>query len=163
MEEITKVIEINKETEIKKCKEERVFVKSNKGKKIELKNLDTIKLLEESGEIEPWTYNELSKIKNSTFKNNIFDVENKLIVSSIRLKKISKLGRNLTPMIWEYYKNRGNMDVNFIIKQYGRNNLIINYSLHPQQKKTNIIIESNDDIYDNDGVVDIDKKSIVTK
>jgi hypothetical protein len=118
-----------------KPKEERIYVKSNKGKKIELKNLDLIKQIEESGELDEWTKGELAKIKNLTFKNNIFDYEEKKIVSSVRLKKTSKLGRNLTPMIWEYYKNRGNLDVNYLIKLHKRENLIINYSLHPSLNK----------------------------
>ena len=109
-------------------------MKSNKGKKIELKNLDLIKELEESNCFDDWTKLGVSKIKNTIFKNNIIDVENKLIVSSIRLIKTSKLGRKVTPMVWEYYKNRGNLDVNQIIKKYGRNNLIINYSINPKTK-----------------------------
>lgn len=125
-----------------KPKEDRIYVKSNKksGKKIELKNLDIIKEIEESGKLDEWVQNKLSLIKNITFKNNIFDCGEKKIVSSVRLVKTSKLGRNLTPMIWEYYKNRANLDINQVIKQYGRENLIINYSI-PPNKKNNIPIE----------------------
>lgn len=121
----------------KKPKEERIYVKSNKksGKKIELKNLDLIKQIEESGELDEWTQNKLSQIKNNTFKNNVFDYGEKKLVSSVRLIKTSKLGRKLTPMVWEYYKNRANLDINQVIKQYGRENLIINYSIPPNQKK----------------------------
>lgn len=127
----------------RKSKEERIFVKSNKksGKKIELKNLDLIKQIEESGELDEWTQNKLGLIKNMTFKNNVFDYGEKKLVSSVRLVKTSKLGRKLTPMIWEYYKNRANLDINQIIKQYGRENLIINYSI-PPKKKQNLLIES---------------------
>ena len=122
----------------RKIKEERVYVKSNKGTKIELKNLDIIKQFEESGEFDEWTQKELNKIKNQTFKNNIIDIEEKKIVSSVRLVKTSKLGRKVTPMVWEYYKNRGNLDINQIIKQYKRENLIINYSICAQQKQKSI-------------------------
>ena len=122
----------------RKIKEERVYVKSNKGTKIELKNLDIIKQLEESGKFDEWTQKELNKIKNQTFKNNIIDIEEKKIVSSVRLVKTSKLGRKVTPMVWEYYKNRGNLDINQIIKQYKRENLIINYSICAQQKQKSI-------------------------
>jgi hypothetical protein len=127
---------------INKSKEERIFVKSNKksGKKIELKNLDIIKQIEESGELDEWTQNKLSQIKNITFKNNVFDYGEKKLVSSVRLVKTSKLGRKLTPMVWEYYKNRANLDINQVIKQYGRNTLIINYSIPPNKK---IIISDN--------------------
>lgn len=121
---------------IKKPKEERIYVKSNKksGKKIELKNLDLIKQIEESGELDEWTQNKLSQIKNITFKNNVFDYGEKKLVSSVRLIKTSKLGRKLTPMVWEYYKNRANLDINQVIKQHGRENLIINYSIPPNKK-----------------------------
>lgn len=142
----------------RKVKEERIYVKSNKksGKKIELKNLDLISKIEESGELDEWTKNKLSQIKNTTFKNNVFDYGEKKLVSSVRLVKASKLGRKLTPMVWEYYKNRANLDINQIIKQYGRENLIINYSIPPNQKK--IIIDeeiiTNDEI---DETNEIDK------
>lgn len=123
---------------IVKSKEEKIYVKSNKGKKIELKNLEQIKSIEISDELDEWTKNKLLNIKNQTFKNNVFDVEKKLLVSSIRVVKTSKLGRNLTPMIWEYYKNRGNLDVNHIIKTYSRENLIINYSICPKNNNSKI-------------------------
>jgi len=125
-EEIT-IIHLE-QNNLRKPKEERIYVKSNKGKKIELKNLDQIKLIEESGSLDQYTQVQMSKIKNLTFKNNIFDLEAKLLVSSVRLVKSSKFGKRITPLIWEYYKNRGNLDINYIIKQYGRDNLIINYS-----------------------------------
>jgi hypothetical protein len=137
----------------RKPKEERIYVKSNKksSKKIELKNLDLIGRIEESGELDEWTQNKLSQIKNTTFKNNVFDYGEKKLVSSVRLVKTSKLGRKLTPMVWEYYKNRANLDINQVIKQYGRENLIINYSIPPNQKK-NIIDEEkviNDEMDEN--------------
>ena len=81
---------ISEPVSYRKVKEERVYVKSNKGKKIELKNLDLIKQLEESNGFDEWTGVEVNKIKNTTFKNNIIDLEKKLIVSSIRLVKTSK-------------------------------------------------------------------------
>jgi len=111
-------------------KDKKIIVKSNKkNKKIELKNLDKIKEIEENIILEPYTKNELSKIKNIIFKNNIFDIEKNQIVSSIRLLKQSKLGNTIQPMVWEYYRHRGNLDVNEIIKKYGRDNLVINYSI----------------------------------
>lgn len=120
-------------------------IKSNKKsvKKLELKNLDTIKQIEESGELDKWIQTKMNGIKNITFKNNIFDIEEKKIVSSVRLIKTSKSGRKLTPLIWEYYKNRSNLDINQIIKQYGRDNLIINYSIYPNQNKKNISENEN--------------------
>lgn len=138
----------------RKPKEERIYVKSNKksGKKIELKNLDLIAQIEQSGELDEWTQNKLSQIKNPIFKNNVFDYGEKKLVSSVRLVKTSKLGRKLTPMIWEYYKNRANLDINQVIKQYGRENLIINYSVPPNQKK--IIID--DDVNDQEITINVE-------
>jgi len=115
-----------------KLKIKKIYVKSNKGKKIELKNLDQIKVIEESDEIDEWTKKKILIIKNLIFKNNVIDIEKKKIVSSIRLLKVNKLGKNMTPIIWEYYRNRGNYDVNKLIKHYSRNNLIINYSINSQ-------------------------------
>jgi hypothetical protein len=131
---------ISKSKKIRKLKEERVYVKSNKGTKIELKNLDQLKLIEKSGELDEWTTKKLSEIKNLIFKNNVFDIEKKMIVSSIRLLKISKLNRTLTPMVWEYYKNRGNLDVNQIIIKYSRDNLKINYLICSKRNKEIVVI-----------------------
>ena len=79
--------------------------------------------------MDTYTYNSLSSIKNETFKINIFDVDKKLIVKSIYLKKLSKLNRDMSTMVWQYYRHRGKLNVNEIIKKYGRENLIINYSI----------------------------------
>lgn len=131
----------NKEPDNNKITKERLYVKSNKGKKIELKNLDIINEIELSDELDDMTTIQIKKIKNLTFKNNVIDIEKKMIVSSVRLNKTSKLGHKLTPLVWEYYKNRGNIDVNQVIKQYGKNNLIINYSIKTPLKNSNIEIE----------------------
>ena len=109
----------------------KIFVKSNKGIKIELKNINQIELIENSNDIDNWTKKKLLEIKNLTFKNNIFDLEQNKIVSSVRIIKTSKLGKKITPLLWEYYRNRGNLDVNMIIKKYSRDNLSINYSTYP--------------------------------
>ena len=81
---------------------EKVIVKSNKGKKIVLNNLERIKEIEELDDLDPYTKNVLSGIKNQIFKNNIIDLETKQIVSSIYLKKISKIGRNIETMVWQF-------------------------------------------------------------
>lgn len=125
--------------EIRKPKEERIYVKSNKGTKIELKNLDKLKMIEESCELNEWTKKKLSEIKNPIFKNNVVDIEKNKLVSSVRLVKTSKLGRKVTPLVWEYYKNRANLDVNEIIKKYSRDNLIINYSICSDNLKKKVV------------------------
>jgi hypothetical protein len=82
------------------------------------------------------TQEKLLKIKNEIFKINILDIEAKLIVSSVYLKKNNKNQENkeninnkeMKTMVWEYYKSRNKTNVNDIINKYGRDNLIINYS-----------------------------------
>jgi len=83
------------------------------------------------------TQEKLLKIKNEIFKINILDIDAKLIVSSVYLKKNNKNQENkeninnkeMKTMVWEYYKSRNKTNVNDIINKYGRDNLIINYSL----------------------------------
>jgi hypothetical protein len=112
-----------------------------KNTKNKLDNIEIIDNMISSGELDEYTQNYLSSIKNNAFKNNIIDLEKKLIVSSVYHKKISKMGRNIETMIWQIYRHRGTSDVNKIIKQYGRNNLIINYSINPEFAKNNKIIK----------------------
>lgn len=80
--------------------------------------------------MDSFTSNKLAQIKNPIFKNNIFDVETNQIVKNIRLKKTSKYGKILTPLVWEYFRDRGKTNVNNIINLYKRENLIINYSIN---------------------------------
>ena len=94
-------------------------------KNIKLNNLE---LINELTELDSYTNNLINNIKNPIFKNNVIDLEVKKIVSSIYLKKKSKLGKNIETMIWQYYRHRGKQDVNEIIYKYQRDNLIINYS-----------------------------------
>ncbi len=80
------------------------------------------------------TQEKLLKIKNELFKTNVLDIEAKLIASSIYLKKNNKNKENINnrqmkTMVWEYYKCRNKINVNDIINKYGRDNIIINYSL----------------------------------
>jgi hypothetical protein len=101
---------------------------ANKSKKPILKNIEKINEEEFVEKLDGFTKDRIKIMKNDTFKNNVLDIENGFIVSSIYLKKKSKLGRNIETMVWQYYRHRGKLDVNEVIKQYGRDNLIINYS-----------------------------------
>ena len=71
----------------------------------------------------------IESIKNPVFKTNIFDVETNQIVNSIYLVKKTKLGRTLNTMVWQFFRHRGKLNVNQVIKQYSRENLIINYKI----------------------------------
>jgi hypothetical protein len=80
-------------------------------------------------QIDTKTKNFLSEIKNPVFMENIFDLEKKLVVNSVYLNKITKLGRSMNTMVWQYFRHRGKLNVNRLIKQYGRENLTINYKI----------------------------------
>ncbi len=80
-------------------------------------------------EIDVKTKNFLTSMNNLEFMNNVFDVDKKLVVNSIYLNKITKLGRSMSTMVWQYFRHRGKLNVNKLIKQYGRENLTINYKI----------------------------------
>jgi hypothetical protein len=77
----------------------------------------------------------IEDIKNHTFKKNIIDTEENKIVSSIYLNSNKRIDnsefytKNCKHLIWKYYKDRNKINVNDVIKQYGRDILIINYSI----------------------------------
>jgi hypothetical protein len=78
------------------------------------------------------------EFNNPTFKKNVTDNENKMIVKSIYLKKKTKMNRDMQTLVWQYYRHRGSLNVNDVIKKYGRDSLVINYSITP---KKNVCIE----------------------
>ncbi len=71
----------------------------------------------------------IESIKNPVFKTNIVDVETNQVVNSIYLVKKTKLGRTMSTMVWQFFRHRGKLNVNQVIKQYKRENLIINYKI----------------------------------
>jgi hypothetical protein len=71
----------------------------------------------------------IESIKNPVFKTNIVDVETNQVVNSIYLVKKTKLGRTMNTMVWQFFRHRGKLNVNQVIKQYKRENLIINYKI----------------------------------
>lgn len=79
--------------------------------------------------MDSFTSQKLNQIKNPIFLKNVFDTQTKKIVKNVRLKKINSYGKNSTPLVWEYYKNRAKINVNDIIQLYQRENLIITYSI----------------------------------
>jgi hypothetical protein len=78
-----------------------------------------------------FTNEKLSKIRNVTFKNNVFDLSFNMIVKSVYLKSMNNYKKIL---IWSYFRDRGNKNVNDIIHKYKRSNLIVNYSILPKNK-----------------------------
>jgi len=76
-------------------------------------------------------------IKNIKFKKNILDLEKQMIVKSVYLKKRSKSSTEIVNLVWQYYKHRGKLDVNSIISKYGRENLVINYSIRQDPGDSN--------------------------
>lgn len=78
------------------------------------------------------------EFNNITFRKNVTDVEKGMVVKSIYLKKKTKMNRDMQTLVWQYYRHRGFLNVNDIIKKYGRDSLVINYSITP---KKNVYIE----------------------
>ena len=109
------------------------------------------------------------EFNNPIFKKNVIDIGKKMIVKSIYLKKKTKMNREMQTLVWQYYRHRGCLNVNDVIKKYGRDSLIINYSITPVNNdkemcvdiNSNININSNVDINSNVNInskVDINSK-----
>jgi len=75
-------------------------------------------------ELDNFTKNKLLLIKNDNFKDNIFDIRTKKIVSSIYLKNIKN-----KILLWTYYRDRGKKNIDEIFNLYNNEDLIINYSI----------------------------------
>jgi hypothetical protein len=88
-----------------------------------------IESIMEDDVIDEKTKSFLVGMKNQVFMENVFDLDKKLVVNSIYLNKITKLGRSMSTMVWQYFRHRGKLNVNKLIKQYGRENLTINYKI----------------------------------
>ncbi len=69
----------------------------------------------------------IENIKNETFKKYSIENETNMLISSIYLI-------NNKILIWSYYRDRGKINANDIIKKYGRNTLVINYSIETHKK-----------------------------
>ena len=42
------------------------------------------------------------------------------------------MDRDMKTLVWQFYRHRNSLNVNDVIKKYGRNSLIINYSIKPK-------------------------------
>lgn len=60
----------------------------------------------------------IAHLKNPIFISNIKDPNTNKYVKKIYQVKTSKIGRTIEPLVWEYYKNRGNMSVEETYKKY---------------------------------------------
>lgn len=60
----------------------------------------------------------MPQLKNETFIKNITDPRTGKQVKKIFQIKLSKLDRIVEPMVWEYYRNRGNTPVEEIYKKF---------------------------------------------
>ena len=70
----------------------------------------------------------IENIKNETFKKYSIDDETNKLISSIFLISFDNLNQK-SRLIWSYYRDRGKINANNIINKYGKNTLIINYSI----------------------------------
>jgi hypothetical protein len=75
---------------------------------------------------------DIKTITNPIFKKNVVDNENGVIVKSIYLKKKTRMDRDMKTLVWQFYRHRNSLNVNDVIKKYGRDSLIINYSIKPK-------------------------------
>ena len=69
----------------------------------------------------------IENIKNETFKKNSIDNENNRLISSIYI--LNNNLNNKNRLVWSFYRDRVKINVNNIIQKYGRNTLMINYSI----------------------------------
>lgn len=73
-------------------------------------------------------------IKNDLFRRNVIDINNNMIVKSIFLKNNEENDKLKRTTLWKYYRDRNKKNVNEIIENYGREILIINYSIETHKK-----------------------------
>ncbi len=123
-----------KEKKEKKTKIEKKSIEEIKEERDNKTNELLTQILSDDG-IDQKTKDFLSSFKNPDFIENILDLENKLVVNSVYLNKITKMGRSMSTMVWQFYRHRGKLNVNKLIKQYGRENLTINYKIFLTNKE----------------------------
>lgn len=73
----------------------------------------------------------MPELKNETFITNITDPRTGKQVKKIYQIKVSKIGRIVEPMVWEYYKNRANTSVGDIYVKFSGYQLKIIYFNDP--------------------------------
>jgi len=69
----------------------------------------------------------IENIKNEFFIEYSIDNETNKLISLVYLINFNNKKKNR--LLWSYYRDRNKINVNNIIKKYGRNSLIINYSI----------------------------------
>ena len=76
----------------------------------------------------------IEDIKNDLFRRNVIDANNNMIVKSIFLKNSVENDKFKRTTLWKYYRDRSKKNVNEIINDYGREILVINYSIETHKK-----------------------------
>ena len=77
----------------------------------------------------------IEDIKNDLFRRNVIDIDNNMIVKSIFLKNNEENNKSRRTILWKYYRDRSKRNVNEIIDKYGRDILVINYSIETHKKE----------------------------
>lgn len=80
----------------------------------------------------------MANLKNPVFINNSTD-ESGQMVSSVYAKKVSKLGKDVWYMVWQYYRHRGKLDVKKVIKEHKDHELRINYKIFSNNSTEKVI------------------------
>jgi hypothetical protein len=147
-----------KEVKPKEVKPKEVKPKEVKPKEVKSKlddtKLDDTKLDDTKLDDKQVEKKQKIKISGMMFNNEIFlknSTYNGKLVKRINAKKISKIGRDVWPMVWQYYRDRGRQSVESILKKYKDTEVEIIYSgidlsKMEEQKKENKKIELDDKV-----------------
>lgn len=68
----------------------------------------------------------IENLKNQIFTEYSIDNETNKLINYVHLINFNNTKKSR--LLWSYFRDRGKINVNNIIKKYGRNNIIINYS-----------------------------------
>jgi hypothetical protein len=69
----------------------------------------------------------IENLKNQIFTEYSIDNETNKFINYVHLINFGNSKKSR--LLWSYYRDRSKINVNNIIKKYGRNNIIINYSI----------------------------------
>jgi len=123
----------SKEIKPKEIKSKEIKPKEIKSKEIKPKEVNNDEIKEDNNDDEIKEDNKKQKIKigGMMLNNELFlknSTYNGKLVKRINAKKISKIGRDVWPMVWQYYRDRGRQSVESVLKKYKDTEVEIIYS-----------------------------------
>jgi len=86
-----------------------------------------------------------NEIKNPIFRQNVVCNKTGKVIKKVWAFKITKLERTKRDLVWEYYRHRGKLNVNDLLKKYKPEDVQIIYSEKPSspQVMNNNIVDDN--------------------